>query len=83
MIEVAGITVPRVAISRLAGIMLVDGGGRMTGHRLAQAIDKNLGKLPLSQREADLILRALRDHPIEALEPLRQRLETRSGLSGR
>jgi hypothetical protein len=83
LIEVAGVTVPRVAISRLAGIMLVEGGGRMTGHRLAQAIDKNLGKLPLSRREADLILQALRDHPIEALEPLRQQLESASRLGRR
>jgi hypothetical protein len=77
MIEVAGVTVPRAAITRLA-VVLHHNGGRMTGHRLGQAIDKNLDRLALTAQDAQLIVAALREHPIDELEPLRQILETSS-----
>jgi hypothetical protein len=50
----------------------------MTGHRLGQAIDKNLDRLALTAQDAQLIVAALREHPIDELEPLRQILETSS-----
>ena len=75
MIEVAGVTVPRAAITRLA-VILHRNGSRMTGHRLGQAIDKNLDRLALTAKDAPAIVAALREHPIDELEPLRQVLQT-------
>jgi hypothetical protein len=73
MIDVAGVTVPRAAISRLAA-ELQRNGARMTGHRLGQAIDKNLDRLSLTSQDADAILTALQAQPVDELDPLRQRL---------
>jgi hypothetical protein len=73
MIEVAGVPVPRAAISRLAA-ELQHNGARMTGHRLAQAIDQNLENLALTSHEAQEILTALWAQQIDDLEPLRRRL---------
>lgn len=79
MIEVAGVSVPRGAISRLAEV-LHRNGGRMTGHRLGQAIDKNLDRLVLTADDAATIVDALREHPFDELEPLRQTLQTSTHL---
>ena len=66
MIDVAGVTVPRAAITRLA-VVLHRNGGRMTGHRLGQAIDKNLDRLALTAQDAEAIVeeagRLLGDRP--------------------
>ena len=75
MIDVAGVTVPRAAITRLA-VLLQRNGSRMTGHRLGQAIDKNLDRLALTAKDAQAIVVALREHPIDELEALRQILQT-------
>ena len=50
----------------------------MTGHRLGQAIDKNLNRLALTAQDGQAILATLREHPIDELEPLRQALRSPS-----
>jgi hypothetical protein len=77
MIEVAGVTVPRAALARLVVALHRNGGG-ITGHRLGQAIDKNLDRLALTAQDAQAIVAALREDPIDELEPLRQILLTSS-----
>lgn len=76
MIAVADVAVPRAAVAKLAAVLARNGnGGRLVGHRLGQAIDGNRQSLPLAAYEAEAILAALAEHPIEDLEPLRERLE--------
>jgi hypothetical protein len=80
IIEVAGVTVPRAAVARLA-IVLIRTGNNLTGDRLAQAIDKHEEQRSLTAEDARAIVAALREHPIEGLEPLEESLNSSPGLA--
>ena len=73
MIKVAGVPVPRAAISRLA-LRLQNEGEKGVAYRLGHAIDHNLESLALTPREIDVFLAALRREPVEELEALREKL---------
>lgn len=77
MITVAGVTVPRAAIAKLAQVMHRRG-HRIVADQLGHAIDTHLPELRLHSRDADRILAALDAAPIEELEPLRQELRSRA-----
>ena len=81
MIDVAGVTVPRAAIAKLAAHMHRSG-DKPIAHRLGHAIDKHLDQLNLSDQEVAAILAALRQFPIDDLEPLRQHLLTPANRDG-
>ena len=76
MITVAGVTVPRAAIARLAQQMQT--GEPIVANLLGRAIDANLPELQLHPRAADSVLAALDANPVEKLEPLRQQLHSRA-----
>ena len=81
MIDVAGVTVPRAAIAKLAAHLQANGNGtRLIGHRLGRAIDANANELPLADWEAQAIVWTLAANPIDELEPLRHALARHPGL---
>lgn len=82
IIEVAGVTVPRAAVTRLA-TALIRNGSHLTGDRLAQAIDKHEEHLALTAEDARAIVAALQENPIEGLEPLEQTLDRFPGPESR
>ena len=75
MITVAGVTVPRAAIARLAQQMQAD--DPIVANQLGHAIDANLSELRVHYRDAERILAHLDASPMPELEPLREQLCSR------